>query len=133
MPRVAVGAAIPPVYRWLARQPASTAVLELPIGLATATIWSEQCLMMYYSTYHWHSIVNGTGGFSPPWYDRLTPVLASFPSPASLRLLHRWGVRFVIVHGEWAGAAAARRIAREAAAQRVASVGKFDADTVYRI
>jgi hypothetical protein len=89
--------------------------------------------MMYYSTYHWRSIVNGTGGFSPPGYDRHAPVLASFPSPASVQQLHRWGVRFVIVHAEWTGAAAARRIAGEAAARKVALAGQFGADTVYRL
>lgn len=133
MPRVAVEATIPPVYRWLARQPASTAVLELPIGLDTQTIWSQQGLMMYYSTYHWRRIINGTGGFAPPWYDQLSPVLASFPLPASLHLLHRWGIHYVIVHGAWTGAAVAQRIAHEAAAYQVTSTGQFGDDTVYQL
>ncbi len=131
MPRVAVGAAIPPVYRWLAHQPPATAVLELPIGLDTRQVWSQQCLMMYYSTYHWRPIVNGTGGFSPPGYERLLPVLRSFPSARSLTLLRGWRVRYVIVHGAWVGRATAERIDRGATARRLRLVGRWGNDSVY--
>jgi len=107
---VPVGAAMPPVYRWLAAQPTGRAVLELPIGLGNKTVWAEQAQMMYAATYHWHPIVNGTGGFAPPGYDRDVPLYNSFPSPAALRLLHRRGVSYVIVHRAWIGVTTADAI-----------------------
>ncbi len=107
---VPVGAAMPPVYRWLAAQPAGRAVLELPIGLGNKTVWAEQAQMMYAATYHWHPIVNGTGGFAPPGYDHDVPLYNSFPAPAALRLLRRRGVGYVIVHRAWIGVATADAI-----------------------
>ncbi len=107
---VPVGAALPPVYRWLAAQPAGRAVLELPIGLGDKTVWAEQAQMMYAATYHWHPIVNGTGGFAPPGYDHDVPLYNSFPSPAALHLLDRRRVTYVIVHRAWVGIAAANAI-----------------------
>ena len=87
--------------------------------------------MMYYSTYHWHPIVNGTGGFSPPGYERLLPVLRSFPSARSVTLLRGRGVRYVIVHGAWVGRATAERIGRGATARRLRLVGRWGNDSVY--
>jgi len=109
---VPVGAAMPAVYHWLAAQPAGRAVLELPIGLGDKTVWAEQAQMMYAATYHWHPIVNGTGGFAPPGYDRDAPLYNSFPAPAALDLLNRRGVSYVIVHRAWIGNAAAAIRAR---------------------
>lgn len=105
-----VGAATPPVYRWLAAQPAGSPALELPIGLQNKTIWAQQAEMMYYATVHWQPIVNGTGGFAPPGYDHDAAIYGSFPSPRSLALLRGQGVRFVVVHRDWVGSASANRI-----------------------
>jgi len=106
---VPVGAAVPPVYRWLAARPFAP-VLELPIGLDNKTVWAEQAQMMLFATYHWRPIVNGTGGFAPPGYVRDAATYMSFPSPAALRLLRARGVRYVIVHRAWLGAGAAGAI-----------------------
>jgi len=131
LPAVAAGA--PPVYRWLAQQARPSPVLELPMGNRTAQVWSQQCLMMYYSTYHWQPIVNGAGGFFPPWYDRLQPLLQSFPSSASLGVLRGWGVRYVVVHGGWTGEATAARIARAAVAAHLRQAGHWGDDTAYAL
>jgi hypothetical protein len=102
-PHVAVGNAVPPVYHWLKAQPANTPVLELPIGQQNATIWSQQALMTYYATYHWRPIVNGVGGYTPDGYEADARTLSSWPNDAALRLLRRWGVRYVIWHPDWMG------------------------------
>ena len=57
---VEAGSAVPPVYRWLADEPADTTVLELP-----ADRIDDSFRYMYFSTYHWLRIVNGTSGFIP--------------------------------------------------------------------
>ena len=126
---VPVGAAVPPVYRWLAARPFAP-VLELPIGLDNKTVWAEQAQMMLFATYHWRPIVNGTGGFAPPGYVRDAATYMSFPSPAALRLLRARGVRYVIVHRAWLGAGTAGAIrARVAHVQGVRLAGQWpDAD-----
>ena len=111
---VPVGAAVPPVYHWLAARPFAP-VLELPIGLDNKTVWAEQAQMMLFATYHWRPIVNGTGGFAPPSYVRDAATYMSFPSPAALRLLRARGVRYVIVHRAWLGSGAAGTIRVRAA------------------
>jgi len=111
---VPVGAAVPPVYHWLAARPFAP-VLELPIGLDNKTVWAEQAQMMLFATYHWRPIVNGTGGFAPPGYVRDAATYMSFPSPAALRLLRARGVRYVIVHRVWLGAGVAGAIRARAA------------------
>jgi hypothetical protein len=107
---VPVGTAVPAVYRWLAAQPPGQPVLELPIGLANKTVWAQQAEMMYYATYHWQPIVNGTGGFAPPGYDHDAALYNSFPATATLRLLRTCHVRYVIVHRSWIGVHAADAI-----------------------
>jgi len=126
---VPVGAAVPPVYHWLAARPFAP-VLELPIGLDNKTVWAEQAQMMLFATYHWRPIVNGTGGFAPPGYVRDAATYMSFPSPAALRLLRARGVRYVIVHRVWLGAGVAGAIrARAAGVQSVRLAGQWpDAD-----
>ena len=126
---VPVGAAVPPVYHWLATRPFAP-VLELPIGLDNKTVWAEQAQMMLFDTYHWRPIVNGTGGFAPPGYVHDAATYMSFPSPAALRLLRARGVRYVIVHRAWLGSGAAGAIrARTAHVRGVRLAGQWpDAD-----
>jgi hypothetical protein len=66
--------------------------------------------MMYFATYHWQPIVNGTGGFAPLRYDHDAALYNSFPAPAALRLLRTRRVRYVIVHRSWTGVHAADAI-----------------------
>lgn len=100
-PRVAVGDGMAPVYRWLKARPAHTAVLELPIGQMNATIWSQQALMTYHATYHWQSIVNGVGGYTPDGYERDAALLNRWPAADARRWLTAHRVCYVIWHPEW--------------------------------
>lgn len=126
MQSVPVNAQIPAVYRWLAQQPTNEPVLELPIGH-----YDQDCWEYYYATYHWHPVVNGATSFAPAAYTEALPIWATFPSSAAMRLLHRWAIRYVIVHDEWIGASAARRIAQQAPAQGLRLVGQWGTDQVY--
>jgi hypothetical protein len=96
------GEKIPPVYRWLKEQPGDFAILEIPLPAAPAKV-HQAAAYMYYSTYHWKSLVNGYSGCFPPEYDRLYQTeMGDFPSPASLAAIKRLGVRYVIFHyGEY--------------------------------
>ena len=85
----------PPVYERLPDDP-SIVLLELP--LRTPDIYLEP-VYMYFSTFHWHKLVNGYSGFSPPSYAHLLILMEKFPDEKSIAELRRRDVDFVIVHG----------------------------------
>ncbi|HVH27636.1 MAG TPA: glycosyltransferase family 39 protein [Vicinamibacterales bacterium] len=85
----------PPVYERLRHEPTSV-LLELP--LKSPDIYLEP-VYMYFSTFHWHNLVNGYSGFSPPTYSKLLNLIMTFPDDESVAELRRRGTDFVIVHG----------------------------------
>jgi hypothetical protein len=85
----------PAVYREMARQPAGSVLVELPFGQPDYDLRA-----MYYSTVHWHSLVNGYSGVFPPHYGLLTSVFSEMPRHPELSLdaLHMSGATHVIIH-----------------------------------
>ncbi len=67
---IALGADVPLVYRWIAKQPAASAIVELPLGETAFDV-----RYMLYSTVHWHPLVNGYSGGAPADYVVLTEAL----------------------------------------------------------
>ena len=57
----------PPVYEPLSGQPEAV-LIELPL---IAPDVAREPTYMYFSTFHWHRLVNGYSGFSPQWYPDL--------------------------------------------------------------
>ena len=90
-----VRTSLPPLYDQLRSDPSSV-LLELP--LKTPDIYLEP-VYMYFSIFHWHRLVNGYSGFSPPSYSQLIRLMATFPDKPSIEELRRRDVRFVMVHG----------------------------------
>lgn len=68
-------------------------ILELPINQDDPTF-------MYYSTFHWQTLVNGYSGFYSPRYVMLHDALTRFPADSALEELARLQTRYVVVHGE---------------------------------
>jgi len=87
---------VPPVYEWLAQQPGTFAIVELPFA-PRGQMW-ENGSYVYWSTVHWHGLVDGYSGFAPPSYAPLVRILNGFPDPASHEALLERHVRYVIVH-----------------------------------
>ena len=85
----------PAVYREMARQPPGSVLVELPFGQPDYDLRA-----MYYSTVHWHSLVNGYSGVFPPHYGLLTTALSEMPRHPELSLdtLRLSGATHVIVH-----------------------------------
>jgi hypothetical protein len=70
----------------------SSVLLELPLG-------EKDTLYQYFSTFHWHRLVNGYSGFFPPSYIGAARQADALPSAESLEALRRRGVDFIVVHG----------------------------------
>ncbi len=85
----------PPVYRWLAEQPGSFAIVELP------SAWQLNAFYLVYSSYHWKDLVNGFNASFMDAYHRhlLFEVLDDFPRRDSRDALAEiLGLRYVILH-----------------------------------
>jgi hypothetical protein len=80
----------PPVYRFL-RTVAPSVILELPAEDYEPTY-------MFWSTYHWHWLVNGYSGYTPGDHLDTMSLMATFPDEESLARLRELGVRYVLVH-----------------------------------
>jgi hypothetical protein len=86
----------PLAYEWLARQPADSVVLTLPMSLPDRV--DCEPLNDYLSIYHWRHLVNGYSGFSPPEYRTTEALLRSFPDQASIRHLRTLSVSYVVLN-----------------------------------
>jgi hypothetical protein len=85
----------PPVYERLRNEPESV-LLELPVSSAVIHV---EPVYMYFSTFHWHRLVNGYSGFSPPSYPKFLDLAARLPTEEAMLELRRRSVDFVVVHG----------------------------------
>jgi hypothetical protein len=91
---IATGEDVPKVYRWLATKPLNGPIVELPLG---QSFW-QALKYMYFSTYHWLPLVNGTSRYSPPTYEQLSSEIAALPSRESAELLSAIGVKGLVLH-----------------------------------
>jgi hypothetical protein len=53
-------------------------IVEVPVVIG------EDQAYMYYSTFHWQTLLNGYSGFFPPSYIRLVAFMRGFPEPDRL-------------------------------------------------
>jgi hypothetical protein len=82
----------PEVYRWLAKEAEPGPVVELPF-LVLDTRY------MFWARHHdFRPTLNGDSGFVPPSHRWLKNLFLRFPSPDSIVLLQRLGVRYVVLH-----------------------------------
>jgi hypothetical protein len=84
-----------PVYDSLAGHPEAV-LLELPLIAPDVAL---EPIFMYFSTFHWHRLVNGYSGFSPPGYMKLLEHMKYFPDDDTIQEIRLRGVDYVIVHG----------------------------------
>ena len=115
---VAAGAEVSPVYAYLAAQPRNQPVVEVPMGDANFGSQDKYVVYTYNSLYHWQPLVNGYSTFIPPEYYRLVTAMRGFPSPATVALLSKWGVVFVVIHSDRIGNAAQVRAKLDSLAPR---------------
>ena len=87
---------VPPVYEWLARQPGTFSIVELPFA-PRGQMW-QNGPYVYWSTVHWHGVVDAYSGFAPPSYADFARTLSRFPDDRSHEALMARHVRYVIVH-----------------------------------
>jgi hypothetical protein len=80
---------VPDVYKFLKTLDRSV-IIELPDS------WGP--FYMYWSTTHWHPLVNGFSGFAPADYEETMKLMQTFPDDEAIARLRRLDVRYVLVH-----------------------------------
>ena len=129
--RVYVGDQVPGAYRFLKSLPSpGTVVVEFPLGE-----WAYELRYVFYSTTHWHPLLNGYSGHFPLSYNmnatHLRHPLAD--SEASWNTLMRSGATHAIVHRSYYLDDEGERIANWLVAKGARLLGDFDGDRVFQL
>jgi hypothetical protein len=104
----------PGIYRSIPEPRA--VVADLPIPWDRDPFWHDP-VFMYFSTFHWHPLVNGSSGFAPAWYDQLGQISRDYPSNETLDLYRRLGVQYIVLHEGYYGAHMFQRVTGDSAKQ----------------
>ena len=69
----------------------------MPLPGPGDAFWHDS-VFMYFSTFHWHPLVNGMSGFAPPHYGDLGRTARGFPSDETLDAFARLGTQYFVLH-----------------------------------
>ena len=87
----------------------------------------------YYSTAHWHPIVNGYARTEPPGYrDRITRI-ATFPSSDCADAMRAIGADYLVFHAGRYPGGAADRLEHAKSSSDFMLVGQSGSDYLYRV
>jgi hypothetical protein len=111
---------------WLREQPGDFAIMEYPIVPLRAPD-------LYYSITHQKKLILGYGSYVPEEFEQWIPILASFPSPESLRLLYGWNVRYILLDVKAYGDALGEVLRACAGLDNVQLVEEMDGIYVYQL
>jgi hypothetical protein len=127
---LAMGSATPAVYRFAAQLPASSVLLELPIGEV-----AFETRYMFYSTFHWRALVNGYSGGAPVeyglWTERLNGAIEA-PAAAWLAVLASHATHIVVHEGSYTGDQGSQ-ISDFVRAHGGRELAVFDSDRVFAV
>jgi hypothetical protein len=120
---------VPTVYRYIATL-APGAVLSLP-DYARTPLWFKEADYQYFSTAHWHPIVNGDSREWPPRFVDLRERLMMFPDAAAASTMREVGVEYVVLHADRPGVGDLLAPARASSDFRL--LARFEDDYVFQV
>lgn len=91
-------ASMPPVYGWLAAQPDSNPVLEIPVPGSEWAEGTRDVRRQMYILFHGKPRLDGTSGFTSNRYEAFRRDMQAFPSPEAIERAYDMGARRLIVH-----------------------------------
>ena len=136
MPLAHVWREPPAIYASISGEP-SAVLAEFPIRPPPEGYYFD-ARYLYFSTFHWHPLVNGNAGVFPRSYNELIVRARDFPSDSAVEYLRARRVDYVAVHGAFYDRATYDRIVMALDARRdvqqVAAAPWEDAESrLYRI
>jgi hypothetical protein len=129
--RVFTGAQVPPVYRFLQTLPArNTVVVEFPFGQ-----WAYELRYVFYSTAHWHPLINGYSGTFPLSYTLRASVLRHpLENPeAAWESLVTSGATHAVVHENFYKDGTGKATGKWLIDRGARLVSEFNGDRVYEV
>jgi hypothetical protein len=91
-------ASMPPVYEWLAEQPDSDPVLEVPVPRMGSVESPTDLRRQMYVLYHGKPRLDGASGFTSNRYEDFRGDMQAFPGPETIERAFDMGARRLIVH-----------------------------------
>jgi hypothetical protein len=127
-------ASMPPVYGWLAMQPDSSPVLELPVPARESAEGPMDVRRQMYVLYHGKPRLDGASGFTSNRYNAFRRDMQAFPAQETIRRAYDLGARRLIVHyQDYAPAFRERMRHRVENAEGLREVMTFGQDVVYEV
>jgi hypothetical protein len=112
--------AVPDVYKVMQRLEAAP-LIEFPL-----VDWDLTAHYMYWSIHHWHPLVNGYSGYTPPDYPVTRELMRTFPDEDSIARLQELAVRRIVIHESfYKPAEYARLMGRIMRTPELARVGRY--------
>lgn len=101
-------------------------------------VFGHDFFYMYFSTFHWHRLVNGATGVIPEDYLAFLRLMRDFPSDRAVSALRARGVEYVVIHGRFYEPSRYARVRADLARRsslRLVTADYFDASEVrlYRL
>lgn len=128
---VYTGEQVPGAYKFLKSLPApGTVVVEFPLGE-----WAYELRYVFYSTAHWHPLLNGYSGQFPLSYHMNATHLRhplDYPDAAWVTLM-RSGATHAVVHLPYYRDDEGDRIGKWLVENGARQLGEFDGDTVFQL
>jgi hypothetical protein len=127
--RLATGADVPPVYRFLRSLPPKSVVIEFPFGEIPSEL-----RYMYYSTEHWRPLVNGFSGSLPGSYLRRYVLRRPLANPDEAWLALRGsGATNAVVHEDYFSREGGTAVSQWLAGRGAVVIATFGKDRVFEI
>ena len=129
-PRVFTADRVPAVYKFLKTLPAGTVVVEFPLGQ-----WTYELRYDFYSTSHWHPLVNGYSGTFPLSYELHAGILRHPEERPDLAwsMLADSGATHAIVHESFYKEGRGKAISQWLANHGARLVTEFDGDKIFSL
>jgi hypothetical protein len=127
-------ALMPAVYAWLAEQPDSRPVLELPVPAREGREGPKDARRQAYVLYHHKPRLDGASGFTSNRYDAFRLDMQDYPAQKSIRRAYEMGARRLIVHyGNYSPSHREQVRHQIEMANELRQVTTFGQDVVYEI
>ncbi len=144
---VPTGKAIPAVYQWLADHGGQEPIVELPMAYFNGSssfqdaawydyyaFYKDEAWYDYYAIYHSHPIANGWSGYRPPLTTSMASLLLNFPSQASVAVLKKYHIYYVVLHLQaYPPTTAANLLTQARSSPDLRRVAQFGNDLVWQV
>ncbi|HSQ51376.1 MAG TPA: hypothetical protein VLL94_08925 [Nitrospiraceae bacterium] len=125
---------MPEVYKWLAHQPETRPILEVPVPARDQDENSTHAIRQYVALFHGKRRLDGVSGFVSERYRHFRAAMQGFPDSTALDAAVRMGARLIVVHYDDYSVPVADRLRSQIATEpALVPLATFGGDTVFKL